>query len=93
MTAAADTFFVVVGLALVALLVILFFELKSTQRRLEEVRSQVDQRVRQGLSEVAEPIARIPAMEHRLQEIEREVAGLAPVTEEAEPAARPEPAA
>lgn len=75
---ANDAMTLVMGLALVGLVVILFFELKGTQRKIDEMQGDLDHRLRAGLSEVAAPLSRIPHMEQRLDEVEREVAVLVP---------------
>ena len=41
-----ETFLIIGALAFLALAMILFYELKTTQRRLEEIRGEVEQQVR-----------------------------------------------
>ena len=65
-------------LALLALVLILFYELKSAQRRMDDMRSDVESRIRQGLLGMVEPVARIPFLEQRLNDVERNVAVLQP---------------
>ena len=81
-----------------ALAIVLFLELKRTQRRLEEIRDEVEQQVRRSLSDAAEPMARIPGLEKRLGTVERNVADLQPAAIAAkndatpgEPATLPKP--
>ena len=74
-----ETFLIIGALAFLALAMILFYELKTTQRRLEEIRGEVEQHVRKSLSDAAEPMLRIPVLEQRLGNVEREVAHLQPV--------------
>lgn len=64
----------IVALSLVALVVVLFFELRGAQRRMEDMRDELESRLRRSLLDVAEPVARIPDLEQRLTHIEREVA-------------------
>jgi hypothetical protein len=73
-----ETFLLIIVLALLALSLILFLELRSMQRRVDTMRGEVEQRIRQGLSEAAGPMAQIPNMEQRLQKVERGVADLQP---------------
>ena len=73
-----ETFLLIIVLALLALSFILFLELRSMQRRVETMRGDVEQRIRQGLSDAAGPMAQIPNMEQRLQKVERGVADLQP---------------
>jgi hypothetical protein len=69
-----ETFLMVIAIALLVLALILFLELKSTQRRMEDLKGDVDTQIRFGLSAVAEPLGRLPHIEQRMMEIEREVA-------------------
>ena len=73
-----ETFLLIIVLALLALSFILFLELRSMQRRVETMRGDVEQRIRQGLSDATGPMAQIPNMEQRLQKVERGVADLQP---------------
>ena len=75
-----DTFLMVVVLACLVMITILYFELRAMQARMEDMRGDVDARIRSGLSDMAEPVGKIPALEHRIQGIERDVAVLQPVT-------------
>ena len=65
-------------LALLAMVLILFYELKTAQRRMNEMRSDVESRIRQGLIGMVDPVARIPLLEQRLNDVERDVAVLQP---------------
>jgi hypothetical protein len=73
-----ENLLIIGSLSFLALAVILFYELKITQRRLEEIRGEVEQQVRRSLSDAAEPMQRIPVLEQRLGNVERDVAHLQP---------------
>ena len=77
-TDAMDLVLMTLMLALVALVLILFNELRNAQRRIDDMRGDVESRIRQGLLGMVEPVARIPLLEQRLIEVEREVAVLQP---------------
>ncbi len=85
-----ETFLIIVALAFVALAMVLFFELKRTQSRLEEIRGEVEQQVRRSLNDATEPLTRIPGLEQRLGAVERNVAGLQPAATAAKRDATPE---
>lgn len=87
-----ETFLMVVVLACLVMITILYFELKSAQGRMDEMRGDVEAKIRSGLDNMAVPVGRIPALEQRIQDIEREVAVLQPVAATAEdPAVLPDP--
>lgn len=69
-----DAVLMVVALSLVALVVVLFFELRGAQRRMDDMRDELESRLRRSLMDVAGPVARIPDLEERLTHVEREVA-------------------
>ena len=69
-----DTFLIIGLLAIMALALVLFFELRATQTRLDAVRGDVDQQLRQRLQAVAEPMSHIPDIEQRLRAVETELA-------------------
>ncbi len=79
-------------LALLALVLILFYELRSAQRRMDDMRSDVESRIRQGLLGMVEPVARIPFLEQRLNDVERDVAVLQPLPPPLRSPADPAPA-
>ncbi len=83
-----ETFLLIVVLALVALALVLHVELKTTQRRVEDLSGDVTERIRRSLTDVAEPMAKIPQMEKRLQDVERGVANLQPLPTTADPSDR-----
>jgi predicted Holliday junction resolvase-like endonuclease len=74
-----ETFLIVVVLACLVMIIILYFELRAAQGRMEEMRGDVEARIRSGLSDMAVPVGRIPVLEQRIQDIERDVAVLQPV--------------
>ncbi len=69
-----ETGLIIVFLALSVLALMLFLELKNTQREVREMRGELERKVQLGLSQVTEPVAQIPAIALRVEEIEREVA-------------------
>jgi|GEM_PF-1715895 len=69
-----DAVLMIVALSLVALVVILFLELRGAQRRMDDMRDELESRLRRSLQDVAGPVARIPDLEQRLIHVEREVA-------------------
>ena len=86
----------VVVLACLVMITILYFELRSAQARMEAMRGDVEVRIRNGLDDIAGPVARIPALEQRLQDVERDVAVLQPVavdSTDATSGSDPQPAA
>ena len=74
-----EAFLMVVVLACLVMITILYFELRAAQARMEAMRGDVEVRIRNGLDDIAGPVARIPALEQRLQDVERDVAVLQPV--------------
>ena len=73
-----DSLIVIVALAFMALLLMVYIELKSAQRKLEEMRGDMDARLRTGLSSLDEPLKRLPGLEQRLGDVERNVAEMRP---------------
>ncbi len=83
-----ESFLLVVVLACLVMITILYFELRAAQARMEVMRGDVEVRIRNGLDDIAGPVARIPVLEQRLQDVERDVAVLQPVAIDSDDAAR-----
>ena len=91
-----ESFLLVVVLACLVMITILYFELRAAQARMEVMRGDVEVRIRNGLDDIAGPVARIPVLEQRLQDVERDVAVPQPVaidSDEATPVGDPQAAA
>jgi hypothetical protein len=69
-----DNLITIVVLTLVGLLLVMYIELKSALRRMEDMRGDMDARIRNGLSGLDEPLKRLPNLEQRLGDVERNVA-------------------
>lgn len=68
-----ESFFAVTALAVLVLIVILLVELKTMQRHVADLNDQMDLRLRQGLSQMAGSLDRLPAIEQRLQGLEQDL--------------------
>ncbi len=73
-----DSLIVIVALAFMVLLLMVYIELKSAQRKLEDLRGDMDARLRTGLSSLDEPLKRLPSLEQRLGDVERNMAEMRP---------------
>lgn len=69
-----DSLIVIVALAFMVLLLMVYIELKSALRRMEDMRGDMDARLRNGLSSLDEPLKKLPSLEQRLGDVERNVA-------------------
>ena len=78
-----EAFLMVVVLACLVMITILYFELRAAQARMDVMRGDVEVRIRNGLDDMAGPVARIPVLEQRIKDVEREVAVLQPTVAEA----------
>ena len=83
-----EAFLMVVVMACLVMITILYFELRAAQARMETMRGDVEARIRNGLDDIAGPVARIPALEQRLQDVKRDMAVLQPVPIDSDDAAR-----